>query len=108
MKKIVLLLVVGVLLSFNLGSAVFYRGYLDEMGDADHFTIYLSSDDVDVEFGYPGSAEYWVLVLGETGKKLGYFNLDEGEVINLTGGGYFTLVIISHYGHGKWTAEYED
>jgi hypothetical protein len=104
MKKSLLLLVLCILFSFSMMHADFIKGYLDEMGDSDHFLLYTDKDAVEVEFDYPSGTSFWVLILGETGEKLGYFDLTEGEIISLTGGGYFTCVIISHQGDGKWTA----
>jgi hypothetical protein len=104
MKKSLLLLVFCILFSFNIARAEFMKGYLDEMGDSDYFLLYTDKDEIDVEFDYPAGTSFWVLVLGENGDKLGYFDLSEGEIIKLTGGGYFTCVIISHRGDGKWTA----
>lgn len=104
MKKSLLLLVLCMLFSFSMVRADFMKGYLDEMGDSDYFVLYTDKDELEVEFDYPSGSSYWVLILGEAGEKLGYFDLTEGEIIRLTGGGYFTVVIISHQGDGKWTA----
>lgn len=108
MKKTLLLFILGILFSFTTASGDFLKGYLDEMGDADYFVIYTAEDKLEVEFDYPSGSEFWVLVLGEAGGKLGYFDLTDGEIIKLSGGGYFTMVIISHQGDGKWTAWWED
>jgi hypothetical protein len=106
MKHTLLLVVLCMFGSLVLAHGEFIKGYLDDVGDADHFTINVSSDELDVTFSYPDGAVFSVLVLGKTGKNLGYFDLTEGEVISLTGGGKFTLVIISHVGDGKWSAWY--
>lgn len=104
MKNVMLLCVVGLLLGFAVAKADYLKGYLDEKGDADHFVVYAESDSLDVNFTYPDGAVFYVLVIGEKGQELGSFDLTDGEVIQLTGGGYFTMVIISHKGDGKWTA----
>jgi hypothetical protein len=109
MKKTLLLFILGIFFSFTTASGDFLKGYLDEMGDSDYFVIYAETDTLEVEFDYPSGAEFWVLVLGETGIELGYFDLAGGDnIILLTGGGYFTLVIISYGGDDKWTAWWED
>jgi len=107
MQKWVFLVIAGILVSFTLANAEDHKGYLDEKGDADHFTINAANDTLDVTFTYPEDAKFWVLVIGQAGTNLGYYDLSEGEVVELTGGGYFTFVIISHKGDGKWTASYE-
>jgi len=106
MKKVMLLVLVAILLPLTFARADYLKGYLDEIGDTDHFLINTSSDTLDVTFSYPATAEFWVLVLGKSGTNLGYFDLSEGEVIQLTGGGKFILVIISQSGDGQWTASY--
>lgn len=107
MKRMTLVLCLTFLLS-TMAYGGYLKGYLDEMGDSDYFTVYAEEETLEITFDYPSGTEFWVLVLGEDGEKLGYFDLTEGEIIRLTGGGYFTAVIISHYGDGKWTAHWEN
>jgi hypothetical protein len=106
MKKILLTAALGIILCVGLLNAKEIFGYLDETGDADHFTLSASKDTVWVTFTVPEDAEFAVVVLGSAGANLGYFELneDEGYDIKLTGGGKFTLVIICRSGDGKWTA----
>lgn len=108
MKKLALLIAVGILLGVGLGNAKYLWGYLDESGDADHFLLSTSKDTVVVTFTVPANAEFSVIVLGSSGKKLGFFELneDDGYDIRLTGSGDFTLVIIDRSGDGKWTASW--
>ncbi len=90
----------------SVANGTYLKGYLDEKGDADYFPVYSDVDTLEVEFTFPDDASFWVSVIGKTGKHLGYFDLSEGEIIELYNGGWFTLVIISHDGDGKWTATY--
>ena len=66
------------------------------------------SDFIEVEFDYPSDAQFYVKVLGKTGNELGEFDLAEGEIIELTGGGKFTLIVHSVGGSGAWSATYTD
>lgn len=108
MKKTFMMVALGIILCVGLLSAKEIFGYLDERGDADHFELNASSDTLWVTFTVPEDAEFAVLVLGSTGANLGFFELneDEGYDIKLTGGGKFTLVVISRSGDGRWTASW--
>ncbi len=89
------------------GAAVDFSGYLyDERTEA-RMDIYAEADPLDVTFTYPATSDFRVKVLGQTGKELGDFALAEGPVIQLIGGGKFTLVVYSESGGGVWTAFYE-
>ena len=83
-------------------------GYLDGPGDSDSWDVNLENKFVDVVFTWPLGAEYWVTVYGMYGDELGNFNLNEGETIQLSGGGKFTIQIYSVKGAGSWTATWED
>ena len=84
-------------------------GYLTGVGDSNDFTVNAGSDTfVEVFFIWPmGLADFWVRVVGEDGYTvLGDFDLDEGEIIQLMGGGTFYLTVYSKSGEGDWSAEY--
>jgi len=84
-------------------------GYLTGTGDAHDFTLNAGSDTyVEVFFSWPrGMADFWVKVVGEDGYTiLGDFDLDDGEIIQLMGGGTFYLTVYSKSGEGDWSAEY--
>lgn len=83
-------------------------GHLDGPDDSDTWDIDLNDKVVDVVFTWPLGAEYWVTVYGMYGDELGNFNLNEGETIQLSGGGKFTIEIYSVKGTGSWTATWED
>jgi len=61
-----------------------------------------------VPFTYPkGSVDFWVEVIGQDGRTvLGNFDLDNGEIIQLSGGGTFYLTIYSNRGAGNWTCSW--
>lgn len=73
-------------------------------GESSTFAYEASSSDENLVFTWPSGASFWVKVYGSSGKLLGDYDLDEGDVINLTGGGKFTLKIYSKSGSGEWTA----
>jgi hypothetical protein len=104
------LLVLPVLIwGVNDASAATESGYLSGPGASYTFTVNAGSDTyVDVTFDYPkGSVDFWVKVIGQDGYTvLGNFDLDNGEIINLSGGSTFYLTIYSNYGAGYWSANY--
>lgn len=83
-------------------------GYLNGPGSSYMFQVKAGKVDyVEVTFTYPrGSVDFWVTVVGENGETLGNFDLDNGEIITLSGGGNFWLTIYSIYGAGDWSATY--
>jgi hypothetical protein len=83
-------------------------GYLDGPDDYEKWDLNLNNKIVDVVFTWPLGAEYWVTVYGMYGDELGTFNLVEGETIQLSGGGKFTIKIFSDSGSGSWTATWDD
>lgn len=93
--------------SFGGGSsddvAADFSGTLSK-GDTSSFTVTAQGNPEDWVFTWPAGASYFVKVLGKTGKKLGDYDLDDGDIITLTGGGQFTLKVYSKKGSGRWTA----
>jgi hypothetical protein len=83
-------------------------GYLDGTDDFESWDLNLTSKVVDVVFTWPLGSEYWVTVYGMYGDELGTFNLEEGETIQLSGGGKFTVKVFSVKGSGSWTATWKD
>lgn len=106
MKKMLFLTLVFVMAFSVMLSAKTVEGVLEEKGDADHFQIYAMKDELEVEFDWDEDLEIWVSIIGETGNHLGYFDMWDGNLITLTGGGSFTIVVISHAGSGNWKAHY--
>jgi hypothetical protein len=91
-----------------VGNAV--NGYLSGPGDSCKFTINAGSKTyVEVPFTYPtGSVDFWVEVVGQDGYTvLGDFDLDNGSVIQLSGGGTFYLTIYSNNGAGAWSCNWQ-
>jgi hypothetical protein len=86
------------------------KGYLSGTGDFKTFIVNARDDYVEVTFSYPkGAADFWVRVIGEDGVEvLGDFDLDNGEIIQLMGGGTFYLKIFSKDGAGSWSAVYRE
>jgi len=86
------------------------NGYLSGPGDSCKFTINAGSKTyVEVPFTYPtGSVDFWVEVVGQDGYTvLGDFDLDNGSVIQLSGGGVFYLTIYSNNGAGAWSCNWQ-
>ena len=94
----------------DTGGSFTESGYLNGPGDSYNFTVNAGTQyQVDVVFDYPyGSVDFWVKIVGEDGYTvLGDFDLDNGEVIQLLGGGTFYLTIYSRMGAGYWSGTYE-
>ena len=84
-------------------------GTLRAPGDTHTFTVDAGSDElVELLFTYPkGSADFWVKVVDEDQTTvLGDFDLDNGVIIQLIGGGVFYISVYSRGGAGDWRVEY--
>jgi len=107
-KGTLLALLVLMVLSLAAANAfaVTESGYLYGPGASYTFTVNAGSVNyVEVNFSWPkGSADFWVKVVGQDGRTvLGNFDLDNGEIIQLSGGGTFYLTIYSNRGAGNWS-----
>ncbi len=92
------------------GGAVTESGYLSGPGASYTFTINAGSVTyLEVPFTYPkGSVKFWVKVVGQDGYTvLGDFDLDNGSVIQLSGGGTFYMTIYSNNGAGNWSCSWQ-
>jgi hypothetical protein len=87
--------------------AVDFSGYLYDDNTEARFDVYAESAVLEVTFTFPPTSEFHVRVLGQTGNELGDFDLSEGPLIQLTGGGKFTFIVYTKSGGGAWTAFYE-
>jgi hypothetical protein len=84
-------------------------GFLAGPGASYTFTVNAGSVTyLEVPFTYPkGSVSFWVKVVGQDGSTvLGDFDLNNGEIIQLSGGGTFYVTIYSKTGAGNWSATY--
>jgi hypothetical protein len=84
-------------------------GYLAGPGASYTFTVNAGTVTyLEVPFTYPkGSVDFWVKVVGQDGYTvLGDFDLDNGEIIQLSGGGTFYVTVYSKMGAGNWSATY--
>ncbi len=86
------------------------KGYLSGAGDFKTFIVNAQVDYIEVTFSYPkGTADFWVRVIGEDGVEiLGDFDLKNGEIIQLMGGGTYYLKVYSKEGAGNWSAVYRE
>lgn len=92
----------------TVGDTTTLAGSLRGTNDSNKFDVFAESDFIEVDFDYPSDAQVYVKVLGKTGDELGEFDLSEGDVIELTGGGKFSLIVHSRGGGGAWSATYTD
>ncbi|MGD8719379.1 MAG: hypothetical protein PVH29_11235 [Candidatus Zixiibacteriota bacterium] len=109
MKKLLLALAVSTLVSVAAASAFdgYVSGYITDNADTDEFALLADSRDIDVTFDWE-SGDFYVTVFGRDHNELGEFYLNEGETINLTGGGLFYLRVWSTSGYGEWSADWVD
>jgi len=98
----------GTVTKTKVGNTTTYAGSLRGPNDSNKFEIFTEDKAIDVKFSYPSGAKYGVKVIGMAGDELGEFSLPEGDVINLTGGGKFTLIVYSSGGSGAWTATFTE
>lgn len=91
-----------------MGDTTTFAGKLRGTHDSNKFDVFAESDFIEVDFDYPSDAQVYVKVLGKTGNELGEFDLSEGDVVELTGGGKFSLIVHSRGGGGPWSATYTD
>ena len=90
------------------GDTTTYSGVLRGANDSNKFDVFAESDEIEVEFDWPDDTYFHVKVLRMAGDDLGDFDLSESEIIELTGGGKFTLIVYSKGGDGPWTATYAE
>jgi len=99
---------VGKVTKATSGDTTTFTGILRGANDSNKFDVFAESDLIEVEFVWPDETFFHVKVLGMSGDELGDFDLSEGEIIELTGGGKFSLIVYSRSGDGAWTATYTD
>ena len=94
----------------SAGAAKPYKmtGNLQGTGDSEEFKIELKSDKVEIDFDWSVYSRFWVKVYDKKREQIGDFDLKEGDVIVLKGGGVFYLVVYSKFGGGQWIAWWED
>jgi hypothetical protein len=90
------------------GNTTTLSGVLRGVNDSNKFDVFTEDTEISVEFTYPSDADYGVKVIGMSGDELGDFALADGEIIDLTGGGKFTIIVYSSGGEGPWTATYTE
>jgi hypothetical protein len=84
------------------------QGYLESAGDEQYFEVYAGSDTyIEVTFDFPYGVDFWVDVYGQYGNLLGSYDPRQGETIQLSGGGKFTIYVTSEGGNGAWSAYWE-
>ncbi|MEE9455952.1 MAG: hypothetical protein V3W11_02235 [bacterium] len=99
---------VGKVTKATSGNTTTFTGVLRGANDSNKFDVFAENDLIEVEFVWPDETFFHVKVLGMAGDELGDFDLSEGEIIELTGGGKFSLIVYSRSGDGAWTATYTD
>lgn len=90
----------------RVGNATTYSGVLRRVNDSNKLDVVTENDELEVEFDWPDGASFFVKVIGAAGDELSDFDLSESGVVELKGGGKFTLIVHSRGGDGPWTATY--
>ena len=99
---------VGKVIKTKVGSTSNFSGVLRGVNDSNKFDIFTEKQQLSITFTWPKGTEYHVKVHGMSGDELGDFNLNEGEIIDLSGGGKFSLTVYSRSGEGPWSATYTE
>lgn len=116
LKKDDMKISISILLAFLLAASIFpaaakpysTQGYLGSTGDEQYFEVYAGNDTyVEVTFDFPYGVDFWVDVYGQYGNLLGSYGPRQGRVIQLSGGGKFTVYVTSEGGSGSWSAYWE-
>jgi len=81
-------------------------GYISGPGTEQEFGLYANSDYIEVAFDWDSGMDPYCKVLGMNRNELGTFPLADGEIIELTGGGQFYLIVGSYSGSGNWSCTY--
>ncbi|MCP4231803.1 MAG: hypothetical protein GY771_16870 [bacterium] len=81
-------------------------GYISGPGTEQEFGVYATSDPLELTFSWDGGMDPYCKVLGMNRNPLGTFRLADGEIIELTGGGQFYIIVGSYSGSGNWTCVY--
>lgn len=92
----------------KVGSTTNLSGVLRGVNDSNKFDIFTEKQQLSITFTWPKGAEYHVKVHGMSGDELGDFNLNDGEIIDLSGGGKFSLTVYSRSGEGAWSGTYTE
>ena len=81
-------------------------GYITGPGTEQEFGVNTSKSPLELTFSWDGGMDPYCRVLGMNRDELGTFRLADGEVIELTGGGQFYIIVYSVSGSGNWTCTY--
>ena len=81
-------------------------GYISGPGTEQEFGLYANKDPLELTFSWDAGMDPYCQVLGMSRNPLGTFRLADGEVIELTGGGQFYIIVGSYSGSGNWTCTY--
>ena len=81
-----------------------WTGYIYDETTVTRFDLIAPGNNVDVKFKVPAEPHFYCRVYGRTGNLLGDFDLKEGDNIELTGGGKFSLEMYSQGDSGYWAA----
>lgn len=81
-----------------------FSGELSGTGEAEEFEVVADYSPYEIEFRTPVECSFWVTVFDEKRDEIGDFNLIDGNIIRLTGGGSFYLRVRSERGSGVWYA----
>ncbi len=82
------------------------NGSIAGPGTEQEFGVNTTKSPLELTFSWDGGMDPYCKVLGMDRNELGTFRLADGEVIELTGGGQFYLIVGSYSGGGNWTCTY--
>jgi len=103
-KKILILLLFA-MLPFSGEASITMSvssGSIKNTSQVDKISVNTRHNLIHVVFEFPRSLQLWVRIKGQTGIVLAEYNLAEGNLVTLNGGGQFTLEVFSKGGSGNW------
>lgn len=81
-------------------------GYIAGPGTEQEFGLNTTKSPLELTFSWDGGMDPYCTVLGMNRNELGTFRLADGEIIELTGGGQFYIIVGSYSGGGNWTCTF--
>jgi hypothetical protein len=90
----------------DTGGGETQTGYISGPGTEQEFGVYATKDPLELTFSWDSGMDPYCKVLGMNRNELGTFRLADGEIIELTGGGQFYIIVGSYSGSGNWTSTY--
>jgi len=81
------------------------NGEINSTSQVDQIAVNTDEDPIYAIFFYD-KLHLWCKIVGQNGKTLAEYDLNNGNVVELVGAGSFTLEVYSVEGTGSWNSEF--